>query len=168
MLIDNIILLILIGSMLIVIIISYIYSSYCKINDYYRVGALFTAAAYIIDTFSDVLFAVNISHGNEYGQILFVLFVLSIVFIVVPVILSVYQLYKAINEWQRIDILKEWISDNVTILYFLSILTVGSFGAIELCTSNLFNLSQFDMPLSKHQLRQYKTRRLYSTILLEV
>ena len=151
------------------IIISYIYSNYISINDFYRVGALFAASVNIVDTFSDALFAINISNQSEYpSTILNVLLALSVVFIICPAAITLYQLYKAMNKWKNNDDLGQWLSDYATILYIVSVLTGSSFTGVGFCVSNLYNLPQCDMPLSKMQLSQFQTKRVYSTVLLEV
>ena len=87
---------------------------------------------------------------------------------VVPTFATLYQLYVAIDKWKRIDLLNQWISERVHLLYFLSIITGSAFAGIELCTSNLFNLTLFQMPLSKTRLLRFKTKRIYSTVMFEV
>ena len=85
-----------------------------------------------------------------------------------PSLLTVYQLYKSIDKWRRDDILTQWLSRNIKLIYFISIITGSSFAAIELCTSNLFNLGYFDMPLSGAQFMEFQTKSVYSIVLLEV
>eukprot|EP01084_Bolivina_argentea_P303040 523149_1 len=155
-----------IGSFLVfMIIIAYIYGKYAKPNDFFRVVALITASLHILDMVSDVLFAVSIL-GNQKFKIIFFL---SILFIVVPLLLSLYQLHKMMyNKWVKSsDEIKLWIKDNISILFTMSIITGSSFAAIELCHSNLFNLTQFSIPLSKTEINLFKTGRIYSIILFE-
>ena len=151
-----------------IIIISYVYSNFISINDFYSLGSVLTSSIHIIDSVSDVLFIINITYQSDYpSNSLSSLLVASIVFIVFPVIVSLYQLFYHIKKWQRNDDLGQWITDNITLLYILSVVTGSSFAAIELCTSSCFNLHQFSMPLSQMEINKYQTKRVYSTVLLE-
>ena len=152
-----------------IIIISYIYSNCISKNDFYSIGSLIATSIQIIDTVSDVLFIINITYQSNYPSIpLLSLLISSIVFIVFPVIITLFQLSHQMKKWQRIDDIGAWTTDNVTMLYIISVITGSSFAAVQLCTSNLFNMSQFDMPLSKIQIEKYRTKRVYSIVLLEV
>ena len=82
--------------------------------------------------------------------------------------MTIYQLHAAIKQWKKYDPLCQWLSHNIKLLYFISIITGSSFSAVEICTSNLYNLNIFDMPLSKTQIIQYQTNSVYSTVLFEV
>ena len=141
----------------IIIIISYIYS-FISYNDFYSLGSLITSAIQIIDTVSDALFIINISNHSDYpsSTTLVTLVTLSVLFLVFPIIITLYQLFYHIKKWQRNDALGEWISENVTLLYVLSIIIGSSFAAVSLCTCNAFNLGQFDMPLSSMELQKYE------------
>ena len=92
-----------------------------------------------------------------------------IIFVVLPVILTLYQLHKEINKWKRInDELSEWINKHINLLYTFSVITGLSFTGVKLCTSNLFNLNQFDIPLNEMDLNKFQTKKMYSIVLCEV
>ena len=156
-------------SFIFIIVISTIYSKCIEINDFYSIGALVAVAIHFNDSLSDVLFCVDITLQPEYpsSQLSSILWS-SIIFLIVPSLLTVYQLYKSINEWKRNDKLTQWLSNNLKLLYFISIITGSGFAAVELCTSNLFNLGYFDMPLSKAQVMKFQTKSIYSIVLVEV
>ena len=158
-----------IGIFAIIIVISCIYSTWLWRNDYYRLSGLMTATIHIVDTLSDAFFIVNITFYDDYpSRKLYIMLVISIMFMIIPAFITLYQLHSAINKWKRNDQLSQWISYNVTLLYFLSVITGSAFAGIELCTSHLFNLEHFQMPLSKTQLLKFKTKRIYSTVIFEV
>ena len=158
------------GFFIILITISLIYSWFIKVNDFYRVTSLIAVAIHFNDALSDAFFCVDVSQQPNYptNKLLFGILLLSVTFIIIPSTLTLYQLYKAINKWRRDDKLSQWLSKNTQLLYFISVITGSSFAAIELCTSNLFNLRYFDMPLSEAKLMEFKTKRIYSIVLLEV
>ena len=157
------------GVFIIVIIRSYIYSKYISINDFYKVGALIKAAIHINDTLSDILFILNITEQPEYPSIVpMLLLIASIFFVVLPVIMSLYQLHHEINKWKRNYDLGQWITENITILYALSMITGSSFCSVELCTSNLFNLNKFDMPLNQMELHNFQNKKICTMVLGEV
>ena len=138
-------------------------------NNFYSVGALITAAIHTNDTLSDILFIINITHQPEYPSIIpLSLLTVSIIFVVLPVILSLYQLHHEINKWRKNDDLGQWITENITILYFLSVITGSSFSGVQLCCSNFFNLYQFDMPLNQFELNKFQNKKMYSIVLCEV
>eukprot|EP01084_Bolivina_argentea_P241163 404927_1 len=151
------------GFLVVIIVISYVYSKFIYQNDFYQVIALITASFHILDMVSDVLFSISMSVSNN------IIFILSVMFIVIPLMLSLYQLHRVIyKKWMRSDDeIKGWIRDNISILFILSVITGSSFAAIDLCYSNLFNLRQFDIPLSKTEISLFKTKRIYSIILFE-
>eukprot|EP01083_Nonionella_stella_P244968 852099_1 len=49
----------------------------------------------------------------------------------------------------------------------LSVVTGSSFAAVTLLNSYLFQLNMFDMGLSRRQLKQFGTKRVYSIVMLE-
>ena len=120
-------------------------------------------------TLYQTLFCVNVSLHPYYPTSgLTLIFNLSIVFITFPTVITLYQLYSAMKRWKMHDELSQWLSNNVKLLYLVSVISGNSFVAIELCTSNLFNLKWFDMPLSKPQLIHFQTNSIFSIILFEV
>ena len=127
------------------------------------------ASFHTIDTCSDVLFIINITHQSQYPSPLTeTIFANSILFVILLVMITLFQLHQATQKWRRNDDLCQWINDNIVLLYILSVITGSSFTGVELCTSNIFNSSKFDMPLNKMALDGFKTKRLYSTVFFEV
>ena len=152
-----------------VIISSYIYSKCISINDFYSISSLISAAIHTNDTLSDILFIINITHQPEYPSLmLMILLSVSIVFVILPIIISIYQLHHEINKWRRNDHLGQWITENITILYFLSVITGSSFSGVQFCCSNLFNLNQFEMPLNAMERNKFQNKKMYSIVLAEV
>ena len=157
------------GVFIIIIIISYIYSNCISINNFYSLSSLITAAIHTYDTFSDILFIINITHQPEYPSIVpLSLLIVSIIFVVLPVMVSFYQLHHEMNKWRRNDDLGQWITENITLLYIVSVITGSAFSGIQLCCSNLFNLHQFDMPLNQFERNKFQNKKMYSIVLGEV
>lgn len=151
-------------------VLSFLYSNFCAVNDFHKIGAIFTAIVCVNDTLSDILFAVSISEDAHYPHSLafVVMFATSITFIVVPALFSLFQLSKQINVWKRVcDDLNAWFREHITILYIASMCMGSSFAAVELFNSNLFSLEIFDMGLSRIQLIEFKVKRM-SLVFLEV
>ena len=156
-------------SFILVIAISAIYSKVIQINDFYKIGSLLAVAVHFNDSLSDAFFCIDITLQSDYpSQQLLIILWSSIIFLIIPSLLTIYQLYKSINEWRRNDKLIQWLSNNIKLVYFITIIAGSSFAAIELCTSNLFNLRYFDMPLSNAQFMEFQTKSVYSIVLLEV
>ena len=154
---------------ILIIIASYIYSKCISVNDFYRVSALIKAAIHTNDTLTDILFIINITHSPQYPDLIpMTLLIASIFFVVLPVIISLYQLHTEINKWRRNDDISQWIKQNITTLYLLSIITGSSFTSVELCTSNLFNQDKFSMPLDQLKLDKFQNKKAYTMVLGEV
>ncbi len=56
---------------------------------------------------------------------------------------------------------------NGKMLGLLTIITGNSFAVINLCSSALFSLDVFWIGMRQQQLMRFKTKRLYSVVLLE-
>lgn len=136
-------------------------------NDFYSVTAVLFPALQIADLISDIFFSLQIwfiSTVNLEIQ------VLSVVFIVLPLTLSLLQLFMAVQRWRAIgnDMLTAWLRKYAFILYALSLATGSAFSGVQICRSNMFGLSQFSMPLNQNQILNFKTKKLWTTVLLEV
>ena len=122
---------------------AYIDAKYIRQNDYIKAGSILKASIHIMDTVSDIflqslyLHFISRSWPSDLLQYQYLLH---------------YQLYHATNKWKRSDELSRWISDNISILYIVSVLSGSSFAGIAICTSNAFGLYQTSMPLDKTQL----------------
>ena len=151
------------------IFISLIYSKCIQVNDFYKIGALLAVTIHFNDSLSDAFFCLSVSfHDDSETNELTTIFALSIIFILIPSGLTLYQLYHSINQWRRNDELSQWLTHNIKLLYIISILTGSSFAGVRLCSSNLFNMAHFDMPISKTKLIEFQTQSIYSIVLLEV
>eukprot|EP01084_Bolivina_argentea_P176631 305604_1 len=148
--------------LVIITIIAYMDATCFRVNDFFKLGALIIASMHLLDIIYDCLFAFKIAE-SEYA----VLLLFCIAFIIIPMVVTLYQLHTDINKWKRSDVLSEWLSNNVTLLYMISSICGSAFTAVQLCTSNLFNLTQFDMPLSRIQFNKFQTKRVFSVVLLE-
>eukprot|EP01084_Bolivina_argentea_P148085 258980_1 len=153
----------------IIIIISYIYSTYIHHNDFYNIGSLFSAATHILDTFSDLFFALQITYTPQFeSSQLLIIFILSIISIVIPTFITLLQLDRTIHKhWMKNDEIRSWLSNYLYLLFLISILCGSSFAAIKLCRSNLFNLLVFSIPLNKKAALYFQTNKLYSTIFFQ-
>ena len=92
-------------------------------------------------------------------------------FIILPVIANLIQLHHEIQEWMRNTYsqhtVQPWIQSHLRFLYMLSILCGSAFAAVNICNSNLFHLSIFNMGLNKRQKATFKNERLLSNVILE-
>ena len=142
-----------------------------RINDFYRIGAIFAATIQILDMLSDSFLAIDIylqdkiDPGMGYNIMLYI----CIICIVLPSLLSLFQVYYFSQRiWNKNDKAREWLIKYSKFLYIFSVFTGSSFTAIEIMNSNIFGLSWFEMGLSNKQVVAFKTQRIYSVILLEV
>jgi len=148
----------------------YIDARFLRINDFYRIGAIFAATIQILDMLSDSFLAFDIQiqdeidpHG-DYDDMLYI----CIICIVVPALLSLFQVYYFSKRiWGKNDKAREWLIKYSKFLYIASVLTGSSFSAVEIMNSSIFGLSWFEMGLSHKQVVAFKTQRIYSVILLE-
>ena len=160
------------GVALLLIGISWIDAKFIRQNDFYQIGPLFSALFHILDTWTDVFFALQcISHPDfvlgSFSSTLFIIFLLSLVFIIIPLAFTLYQLYSVSNKhWSKNDDLRGYLSGHLYSLYMVSIICGSSFAGIKLFRSRVFNLSVFDIPLTKQQSLHFETKKVYSTILL--
>lgn len=153
------IMLVILAALVNVIILCFVYAKLIRPNDYFKAGALLTATVYFMDMISDIMFTLQAPN--------FMVLVMCIVFIVLPVFITLYQLFVAIKKWKRNDILSQWLSDHVFVLYMLSIITGSAFAAVAVCTSNAFGLAITNMPINKTEVQKFETKRIYSIVLLE-
>ena len=155
-------------------------------NQLFNWPIVLVAMLYSNDFISDVFFVLRLcvvafdgfeeneanKNENRFGPF-FILFLLSLIFVIVPFGVNLYQLHHAISKWSNETILKEtcvsyWLRSNAKKLYFMAITTGSSFSAIGLANSYLFKLNAFSMGLSNYHRSQFRTKRFYSVVLLEV
>ena len=143
-----------------------------RINDFYRIGAIFAATVQILDMLSDSFLAFDIHLQDKmypddvaYDIMLYV----CILCIALSSLLSLFQVYYFSKHiWFYNDKAREWLIKYAKLLYITSVFTGSSFTAIDIMNSNIFGLSYFEMGLSNKQIAAFKTRRIYSVVLLEV
>ena len=168
------------GLTLIILIAGYVHA-FKYHNQLFDVSIVLVAILYSNDFISDVFFVLRLSvlafDGFEENQNRFepflILFILSLTFVMVPFYFNLYQLHCAISKWASDKMLKEscvshWLALNARKLYFMAIITGSSFSAIDLSNSYLFKLNVFSMGLSDFHRSQFRTKRFYSVVLLEV
>ena len=159
----------LLGLSLLVITVSYV-DARCiggRMNDFYSASALFNATFQILDLVSDLFFCAELlSLSHRFIN----LAIASAVFIVIPSILSIVQLYLAVQRWRSTgnDILTAWLFNYAFGLYALSLLTGNAFIGVQICRSDMCGLPQFAMPLSHNQIIEFQSKKLWSTVMLEV
>ena len=159
--------------LLFLIFCSFMDSKWVRINHYHNVGALVIGSVQLMDVVYDCLFSIKISLDYSFessaSSSLLVLLWLSVGFIVLPVLVTLVQLYFEMKEWRRYsDELQQWLKQNTTLLYMVSAVTGSSFVAVRVCSSNFFNLKQFALPINEMQKAMFVTKRLYSSVLMEV
>ena len=150
-----------------IIIASYIDAYYIggRRNDFYRSNALISAVFQILDLVSDVFFCLKLlSYEPKY------LFIAAAAFIVLPITLSIGQLYVAVQQWRSLgkDTVTTWLLNYSYWLYALSLLTGSAFSGTQICRSDMFGLPQFGLPLNDHQIIGFQSKKLWSTVMLEV
>ena len=160
-----------VGVFVIVGIFGYIDSRCIRINDFYKVGPLSTAAIQGLDMLSDCFLAIDISLTKDitpskpFGIFLY----LCIGFIIIPSLISLFQVYYYASKiWGDDTKTREWLLKYSKWLYIVSIFMGSSFTAVEIVNSSLFGLSYFEMNLSNRQMIAFKTQRIYSVVILEV
>ena len=99
------------------------------------------------------------------------LFSFGVLFIILPLIGNLIQLHNEIQVWIS-DVyskhtIQAWIGSYLRVLYMITILFGSAFAAIDICNSNLFHLSIFNMGLNKRQRAIFKNQRILSTVLFE-
>ena len=149
----------------IIAVTSYIDATCIRRNDFYALGALVTALVQILDMLSDAFFSFETLEARRYPQLIFAI---SISFILIPSALSLLQLQVSIRKWRGNDELSQWLRVNTKLLFFMAVICCNAFTSVQICCSNLFSLWCFDIPLNQTQLISFQTKRIYSTVFLEV
>ena len=153
----------------IMIVLSYI-DARCirgRRNDFYNAGALVYAAFQILDLVSDIFFSLKMW---TISAVLYWIRIASVVFIIVPITLSLLQLFMEVQQWRALgkDTLTAWFRNHAFGLYALSLVTGSAFSGIQICRSDMFGLSQFAMPLNENQIVGFQSKKLWTTVLVEV
>ena len=99
------------------------------------------------------------------------LFSFGVFFIIVPLIGNLIQLHNEIQVWIH-DVyskhcVQAWMRWYLRILYMFAILCGSSFAAVDICNSNVFHLSIFNMGLNKRQKAIFKNQRILSIVFFE-
>eukprot|EP01083_Nonionella_stella_P113264 333815_1 len=99
------------------------------------------------------------------------LFTISIIFIFLPWIMNLVQLFEAQKKWVTDSSIQEgvrgWFMNWNLVLILACAISGNSFGSIELANSNLFGIELFSMGLPSHALKEFQSKRFYSSVLLE-
>jgi len=144
---------------------------YCiRKNHYLHLIYLLLFAVQAMDMLSDCFFAAQLSiyHRTDATVTIAILLYASICFIVVPVLTTLYQLFRHIQKkWAASQDTSAWLMLHSNKLYLVSILCGGSFSAVRLMNSDIFQLEIFHMGLSERELKRFNTKRLWSVVLLE-
>ena len=156
-------------------LLGYIDARCIRRNDIFAVSAIIIFTTYTLDFVSDVFFATQIfltsDINNSNNTIDGLLFFSCVVFIILPLFIGNFQLQHEIGRWLKDshnkDSINSWLNENLRMLYLLSIISGSSFSAIELCNSNIFQLSKFNMSLTKSQKARFRNKRVFSVVLLE-
>ena len=118
------------------------------------------------------VYQIYLSKDDELSTIeKWILFSLGLLFIILPLMGNLIQLHTEINVWMS-DIyskhtVQAWTRSYLRILYLITILCGSAFGAVDICNSNIFHLSLFNMGLNKRQKAIFKNQRILSTVLME-
>eukprot|EP01084_Bolivina_argentea_P269736 458494_1 len=148
-------------------VIGFIDAKFLRLNDFYSVGKIFQVMLQILDMMSDCFLAIDISLRIKNNSFLIALCV-CIIFIIIPSVFSLFQVYyHSKKEWSSDDRIRGWLVKYSNMLYIISILTGSSFAAVDIMNSNLFGLQYFEMGLSNKQRILFKTKRIYSVVMLE-
>ena len=136
---------------------------------FFRLEVFGQALIQILDMMSDCFLAIEFSLKLETGEKFLIPLYICIAFIAIPSLFSLYQVYKySQKHWSKDNKVREWLISYSKLLYLLSVLTGSSFTAIEITNSHLFNLKYFEMGLSNKQKTKFKTKRIYSGVMMEV
>ena len=125
------------------------------------------------DTADSYSYSSGGSNSNDASNDVYIkfMFIGSIFFLVVPTFLTLYQLQREVKMWlndsNMRQIIEPWLRVYVRFLYFLSIVFGGSFSAIDLCNSNLFQFQIFYMNLSREYKQIFKNKRVLSIVIFE-
>ena len=99
------------------------------------------------------------------------LFSFGLLFIILPLIGNIMQLHHEIQVWITDSYSKysvqAWMNSYLRVLHFMTIICGSSFAAVDICNSNIFHLSLFNMGLNKRQRAIFKNQRILSVVLLE-
>lgn len=148
-------------------VVSYI-DAHCiesRRNDFYNASALIGAFFQILDFVSAVFFCILL-----FAYSYFFSFISSAVFLIVPMILSLVQLFSAVQHWRAMeqDMVTTWLRDYNQWLYVLSVLTGSAFTASQICRSSMFGLPQMGLPLCRWNIFGFYSKKLWITVLLQV
>ena len=155
----------------IITILAWIDSKCFRHNEMFKISTMFVCTMYFMDVISDVFFVIQ-SYYTSTSPKYAIIFALSAFFVIFPLFANIIQLRRSIMVWvadiETRGVVVPWLEQNIRSLYALSILFGSAFTAIEICHTNLFYLSLFNMGLNRRQKAQFKNKRLFSTVLWEV
>eukprot|EP01083_Nonionella_stella_P306520 1073833_1 len=164
-----------VAACIVIALLAFIDAKLIRPNDYFEAVAIFSMLIQTVDIMSDCFFAMevkmqtdNSALDNEEMKWINIMLYASILFIALPAILTLFQLYfYAKRHWLSNDYVRQWLSKYSTVLLVLSIATGSSFAATSVLNSFIFQIEVFDMGLTNKELKQFKTQRVYSIVLME-
>ena len=122
------------------------------------------------DFFSDFFFTISLWDNRKLHDDIIYLFIAAVGFVLIPWGLNLYTLLQFQQRWQNSIYqtrLRGWITSFFPHLCILSFISGSSFGAVELCNSNLFNIEFFSMGLSQTELREFGLKKLFTVVVAE-
>ena len=155
-------------------------------SDNVRAFGILFFSLYTWDFYSDIMFCVRLGDAAEWVDFAFgLLFILVCVCVCVcsstpvlscclskvPWLMNIAQLLRAQKSWTTDTSVQEgvrgWLIDWSILLMVAVTLSGNSFGAIELANSNLFGADLFSMGLNPRHLKEFQSKRFYSSVILE-
>lgn len=151
-------------------------------NELFHWNSIYMFGFHSIDFCSDIFLSIELylimtdnyqENSNSYRTVYLVLFTSSVSFIIIPFVTNLYQMHVELSKWLVDPVLTKtdvqlWILGYVRILYIIALVTGNSFSAVALCNSHLFRWKVFSMGLSRYHQRNFRNRRFFSIVLLEV
>ena len=124
--------------------------------------------------FLDCMFVTQI-YLNDDGQLSliarWILFNFGVFFVILPLIVNLTQLHNKIQVWVTDTYSKHtvqaWMRSYLRMLYMITILSGSAFAAVDICNSNIFHISLFNMGLNQRQQAMFKNQRILSIVLME-
>ena len=137
-------------------------------NDFYSAGALVNGSLQFLDLISDIFFSLKMWRSTPSLPLL--LCAASTASIVVPSALSLGQLFYAVQRWRSMgkDTLTAYLRNYAFWLYATSLAMGSAFSGTQICRSDIFGLPQFAMPLNENQIVGFQSKKLWTTVMLEV
>eukprot|EP01084_Bolivina_argentea_P054685 100279_1 len=137
----------------------------------------------IFDMYSDIIFTVQLylyydfskktenNIPNETTETFYILFLLALAFTVVPYIANLLSSHRIIISIMDNDVIsdytKDYFRENSSIYSICVLLSGGSFYALCIVNSNLLGIKKLSSGLSKKQLKNFESHKIWTTSILE-